>query len=405
MAHESKNVHLSACRSRGLRSAAILALAGLTVSALAACGSGGDAASANEPWKIGIVTSFTGPANALGLDEINSYRLAAELVNAEGGINGRKVKIVEDDDQSQPQQAVTVINKQIFKDGVVGIVGGLSTGATLAVKPIIEKAKTPLEVAAVGIDVTAGDPKYVFRSTVSDRVSNSWIVGYLQENKLKRLALIYDSNAYGTGSAEMTKKIIKEKSADVDVVAEKTFATADTDMRAQLTAIAAAKPDAVYVIGTNPGPALVIKQAHELGLNATIVGSTGILSDKTIEIAGKDAADGLVVPGLGSKDHVRPEQRPFVDAFVKKYNREPKGFEWLGDGMYLMLEALKHVKAGPDDLNTAREQLRDSIEQNTKDITWSSGPFTYSAENHEGADERTIVPMTVSNGAFVPIAK
>jgi len=364
-----------------------------------ASGDGGD----KDPWKVGIVTSFTGPANALGLEEIVSYRLAADLVNKAGGINGHKIEVIEDDDESQPQQAVTVINKQISRDKVVGIVGGLSTGATLAVKPIIEKSKVPLTVAAVGVDVTAGDPKYVFRSTVSDRTSNSWLLDYLSDNGLKKLALIYDSNAYGTGSADMTKELIKEKGLDIDIVAEKTFDIDDTDMRAQLTSINASKPDAIYVIGTNPGPALVIKQAKELGVTAQLVGSTGILSDKTIEIAGSDAVEGLVVPGLGSAGHIRPEQQPFVDAFREAYGRDPKGFEWLGDGMYLMLKALEHVEASPSDVDKAREQLRDALETQTKDVTWSSGPFNYGPDNHEGADERTIVPMTVHDGAFVPI--
>lgn len=384
------------------RRGALCIAAALTVS-LAGCGSGGGEASADDPWKVGIVTSFTGPANALGLEEIESYRLAVKLVNESGGINGRKVEIVEDDDQSQPQQAVTVVNKQISRNGVVGIVGGLSTGATLAVKPIIEKSKVPLTVAAVGVDVTDGDPKYVFRSTISDRVSNSWLLDYLSQQGLSKLALIYDSNAYGTGSADMVNELIDEKASDVSVVAEKTFDTTDTDMRAQLTAIAAAKPDAVYVIGTNPGPALVIKQARELGINAQIVGSTGILSDKTIEIGGKAAVEGMVVPGLGSAQHIRPEQQEFVDAFREEYGRDPKGFEWLGDGMYLMLKALEKVEATPGDLQQAREQLRDALENDTKDVTWSSGPFNYGPDDHEGADERTIVPMTVRDGAFVPI--
>lgn len=383
------------------RHGALCVVAGLTL-ALAGCGSGGGA-SADDPWKIGIVTSFTGPANALGLEEIESYRLAVKLVNESGGVNGRKVEIVEDDDQSQPQQAVTVVNKQISRDKVVGIVGGLSTGATLAVKPIIEKSRVPLTVAAVGVAVTDGDPAYVFRSTISDRVSNAWILEYLADQDLTRLALVYDSNAYGTGSADMVKDLIKETGSKVQVVSEKTFDTADTDMRAQLTSITAAKPDAIYVIGTNPGPALAIKQADELGIDAQMLGSTGILSDKTIEIAGKEAVDGMVVPGLGSAQHIRPEQQAFVDAFRKEYGRDPRGFEWLGDGMYLMLQALERVDASPADLDEAREQLRDALENDTKDVTWSSGPFNYGPDDHEGADQRTIVPMTVRDGAFVPI--
>lgn len=384
------------------RRGALCVVAGLTF-ALAGCGSGSGASADDDPWKIGIVTSFTGPANALGLEEIASYRLAAKLVNDSGGVNGRKVEIVEDDDQSQPQQAVTVVNKQISRDKVVGIVGGLSTGATLAVKPIIEKSRVPLTVAAVGVSVTEGDPAYVFRSTISDRVSNAWILEYMAEQNLTQLALVYDSNAYGTGSADMVKKLIQETGSKVQVVSEKTFDTADTDMRAQLTSIAAAKPDAIYVIGTNPGPALVIKQAYELGIDAQILGSTGILSNKTIEIAGKQAVEGMVVPGLGSAQHIRPEQQEYVDAFRKEYGRDPRGFEWLGDGMYLMLKALEHVDATPTDLNEAREQLRDALESNIKNVTWSSGPFNYGPGDHEGADQRTIVPMTVRDGAFVPI--
>ncbi|MGD9705481.1 MAG: ABC transporter substrate-binding protein [Acidimicrobiia bacterium] len=353
-----------------------------------------------EPWRIGIVTSFTGPANALGLEEVNSYRLAAKLVNDAGGINGRPIEVIEDDDQSKPEQAIIAVNKQIFQDEVHAIIGGLSTGATLAVKPIVEKEKVVLMSAHVGVATTEDNPQYLFRAGISDRTSNTWLLNQLVDNGLKRLAIIHDSNAYGTGSQDIVQKLIEDEGFDVEVVATQTFKTEDTDMRAQLTSIASSNPDAVYIIGTNPAPALVIKQAHELGLEAAMYGSTGLLSPKTIEIAGADAAEGFIVPGLGIANRPRPEQEEFIEAFRAEYGRDPVGFEFYGDGMYLVLKALEHVTADPSDLEAAREEIKDSLETNINEMSWSFGPSSYSPDNHEGADERSLVPMTITGGAF-----
>jgi branched-chain amino acid transport system substrate-binding protein len=364
----------------------------------ASSGAAGSAPS-GTPWKVGVITSFTGTANALGLEEIKSYRLAAKLVNAQGGVNGHPIELIEDDDQSTPQTTVTLVNKQISQDNVVGIVGGISSSAGLAVKPIVEEKHVPITCACVAVNVTADSPKFLFRGAPSDSAAALRTLDYAKTHSLTKVAVLFDSNAYGTGGKDLIVQLVGSKYPELKVVSTESYNNQDTDFSAQITKIMSLAPDMIVLVGTNPAPALAVKNARALGYKGLLFGGTGVVSPKTIEIAGS-AAQGLLSIGYGDPDDPRPEQQPFIDEFTKEYGEAPVGFDYLGDGMYLMLEALKHVTADPSDLDAAREQLRDSMESNTSGLFWGIGPWNYSATDHDGAGADSLITLKVVDGEW-----
>jgi branched-chain amino acid transport system substrate-binding protein len=350
-----------------------------------------------EPYRIGIIVSLTGPANALGAEEIDSFHLAVNAVNEAGGINGHPIETIEYDDESDPQTAVTLTQRLITEDNVHAIMGGLSSSATLAVKPVVEELGVALLSAHVAVATTEDDPRYLFRAAPSDAMSAQKMLEYIDGEGFTDIAILHDSNAYGSGARDLVNELLADFPG-IEVVATESYNNEDTDMRTQLTSIQSASPEALLVLGTGQGPALAIGQAGELGLDAAILGGTGLISPATIEIAG-DAASNMVAVGYGDPNCPRPEQEAFVEQFREAYGRDPVGFNYLGDGMYLILEALRDVEADPGDVDAVREELRDAIEA-IDGISWGIGPWSFAPDNHDGVGSDSLVLMSVQDGEW-----
>lgn len=360
---------------------------------------GGSAAKpTGKPYQLGIVVSMTGPANALGIEEMDSYKLAVDLVNKAGGINGRPIEFKRYDDESDPKKAVTLVQRLISEDNVIGIIGGLSSSATLAVKPVVEEEHVALLSAHVAVATTEDDPKYLFRSAPSDAMTAEKMLEYIDEQGFKKIAIIHDSNAYGSGARDLVKKIMGEKYSGIELVGTEQYGNADTDMRTQLTSLRGTEPEALLVLGTGQGPALAIAQAAELGIKAKMIGGTGLISPATIKVAGQ-AADQMVAIGYGDAQCPRPEQEEFVKEFQAAYGKDPAGFNFLGDGMYLLLEAMKTMQPKSEDVKDMREAIRDSLEK-INGLSWGVGPWAYAPDNHDGAGTDSLVPMVVKSGEW-----
>ncbi len=385
-------------RRRSFKAPLSLAVACGLAATLAACGSEANGGADSDTIRLGIVTSLTGPAHVLGLEEMESYELAVKLVNAEGGIDGRKVEFVTYDDKSTPEEAVKAVQRLISQDQVVGIIGGLSSTATLAVKPVVQDAQVPLISAHAAVATTADNPAYLFRSVPSDRTTTEKMVEYMLEQGWTRLAVMHDSNAYGTGARDLFEEVVGETNGAIEIVAVESFEMADTDMRAQLTSIKGEEPDAVVLLGSNPAPAIIVKQAHELGVEAQLMGGTGTISPSTIEVAGLEAAEGFIAVGYGDAKCPRQEQETFIEQFRSEYDKDPSGFNYAGDGMYLMLKALETTDLDAD-LDEARVSLRDEIE-GLSGLAWGMGPWNYAPDNHDGADTDSLVLLSVKDGEW-----
>ncbi|MCK4323579.1 MAG: ABC transporter substrate-binding protein, partial [Armatimonadetes bacterium] len=245
-----------------------------------------------EPIKIGAIFSVTGPASPLGDPEKKAVAILVEQVNSQGGVLGRPVEVIVKDDKSMPDNAVKAAN-DLIEQGVVAIIGPSRTPTTMPLKEICQEAEVPLISCAAGKTITDPVASYVFAVPQTNTLAVEKCFQYLEKEGIGTVASIYVANPFGEDGQNNIEAIAAEKG--VEIVAVETFGGDDTVMETQLTKIKAAKPGALICWGTNPGPAIVCKNAKTIGLDVPILQSHGVANMKFIELAG-EAANGIQLP-------------------------------------------------------------------------------------------------------------
>lgn len=353
---------------------------------------------AAESYKIGCIFSITGPASFLGEPEKNSAIMLADQINQNGGINGHKIQLVIYDTEGDPTKAVLNINKLIYHDKVLAVIGPSRTPTTLAVIPIVQRAEIPFISCAAGIAITQPVKKWVFKTPQTDAMAVAKLYSYLKKNSLKKVALITVSNAFGESGRKQLEK--QAPDAGIEVVAKESFGPKDTDMTPQLTKIRATAAQAIICWGTNPGPAVVAKNMKQLDIKLPLFQSHGVASPRFIELAG-DAANGIILPTgkiLVAKDIADTDpQKPVLLQYIKDYETRFKthvsGFGgYAYDALNLLNQALE--KSGPD-----KTKIRDELEK-IKDYKGISGVFNFSPEEHNGLTMDAFVLVKIVNGKW-----
>jgi len=340
---------------------------------------------AAPPIRIGGLFAVTGPASFLGEPEKKSLEMLVNEVNAKGGVNGSKIELTVYDTQGDVTKAVQLATKLIKNDQVVAIIGPSTTGETMAVIPIVEKEQIPLISCAAGIKITEPVKRWVFKTPANDHVAAAKILLHAAKLKQKSLALLTVSDSFGSSGREQLKVLAAQKG--FTIVADEVYSPKDTDMTAQLTKISGTKPDAIICWGTNPGPAVITRNLKQLGLKIPLYQSHGVASKKFIELAGADAAEGVMLPAgkLAVYNRLKPNEpqmpvlQAYDQAYKKAYGVEASTFGgYAYDGFQLLLGALRKVGATP-------EQIRSGIEQ-TRKMPGVSGVFSMSTTDHNGLD-------------------
>lgn len=356
------------------------------------------APAAKSTYLIGAMFDVTGPAAPLGTPEKQTIEMLQKGLNQMGGINGHPVKFIIGDSGSEESKAVLVVKRMIEADKVKAIIGPSTTGTTLAIAGICQKAKIPLVSCAAGIKITEPVQSYVFKTAQPDTLAVAKIIDYLKAKKITKIAFINDSNAFGaSGLEQMTKQA---KVAKIAIVDKEAFGSKDTDMTVQLTKIKAAKPQAVVCWGTNPGPAIVAKNMKQLGITAPLIMSHGIANKKFIELAGS-AANGVVFPAgrLIVVDQIAKSdpQRHTLLGYAAQFKNFAKvdadtfgGHAW--DAAKIVLKAMGKVGDSP-------AKVRAQIE-GTKGFVGISGVFNFSAKDHNGLSKNAFVMVTIKNGKW-----
>ncbi len=340
---------------------------------------------------IGHFGSVTGGTATFGISTDEGIRLAAGQINAQGGVLGRKVRIVTSDDQSKPEEAVTAVQKLINQDHVVALLGEVASSRSLAAAPIAQRQHIPmLSPASTNPRVTqVGD--YIFRACFIDPFQGAAMANYaLNELKLKRFAVLFDvKNDYSVGLREFFINTVKK--AGGQIVGDESYGEGDIDFKAQLTKLKAADPQAIYVPGYYTEVGLICRQAKELGIGAPLMGGDGWDSDKTFAIGG-DAVNGCYFSNHYSADEDRPEVKQFVSAYREKYNgKVPDAMAILGyDAMRLMADAME--RAG----STKGKAVRDALAA-TKNFPGASGTITMDKDRNA---QKPIVILKIENGKF-----
>jgi branched-chain amino acid transport system substrate-binding protein len=358
------------------------------------------AAMAAAPIRIGALFAVTGPASFLGEPEKNTLELLVKDINAKGGVKGSKLELVVYDTQGDATKAVQLANKLIKNDHVVAIIGPSTTGESMAVIPIVEKEQIPLISCAAGIKITDPVKKWVFKTPANDHVAAEKILNYATRMKQKTLALLTVSDSFGSSGREQLKALAARKG--FTVVVDEVYSPKDTDMTAQLTKIKAAKPDAIICWGTNPGPAVITRNVKQLGMKIPLYMSHGVASKKYIELAGADAAEGVMLPAgkLAFYDKLKkndPQHKLLKDydtAYKQAYGTEASTFGgYAYDGFNLVVEAIKKTGATP-------EQIRAGVEQQTR-LVGASGVFSLSPADHNGLDLSAFEMVRIVKGDWV----
>lgn len=326
----------------GILSATVLALT------LASCSK----AESNSV-KIGGIFPLSGQVAVYGVECKNGVDLAIEEINAAGGINGKPVVLVSEDDEGNPDKTVNAFKKLSTKDGVKVIIGSLTSGCTQAITTLSQASKVvQIAPAATAPAITdAGD--FIFRACFIDPFQGT-VGGKFAAETLgkKRAAILYDiGNDYSVGLADNFK--IAFTKAGGSIVSEESYATNDKDFNAQLTKIKNANPDVVYLPDYYGTVALIAKQLRAQGINVPMVGADGwdgLTSNAGDEVLGGYYSNHYAV------DSTEPAVKKFVESFRAKYNKDPNSFAALGyDCVYLIRDAI--VAAGAEDSIAVRDAL------------------------------------------------
>lgn len=291
--------------------------------------------------KIGAVLPLTGDSAAWGEQGKYGIELAVEEINAKGGINGKKLKVIYEDSQAVPKNAVTSIQKLINVDKVPAVVGDIVSATTLAMAPIAEKSKTVLIAISASAPAITDAGEYIYRVWPSDLLEGSVLAEFAAKNKYRNVCILYIQTDYGTGLRDAFNKTLAQKGGKV--LLTQGYKQDETDFKPALLKMKGNKPDAVYIVGYYKDSGLVLRQAKEIGLRTQFFGATAAESPKLIEIAG-DAAEGLIYPIITDFDpeNPTPVAKEFIEKFEKKFGVAP---DWASshshDAVVVIAEAMK----------------------------------------------------------------
>ena len=341
---------------------------------------------------IGEYASLTGQTATFGQSSHEGLQLALEQINAAGGVLGKQIHVVTEDDGSDANQAVNVVQKLVNSDGVVAVIGEVASKRSLAGGGVCEQYNCPmLSPASTNPDVTVENGKvkpHVFRICFTDTFQGHIDGKFASEQGWKNIAMM--SNVDEDYSKGLARSFREEFQKAGKVVAEESYGDATQDFKAQLSRIKQANPDAVYVPGYYNEVGLILPQAKQVGLNVPFFGGDGW--DSPLTLANPDA-QGDFYSDHYSPDEQRPEVQNFVKAYQAKYHKTPDAMAVLGyDAMRVMADAIK--RAGKTD----RQAITDALAQ-TKEFHGASGVITIDSE-HNARKPIVILQIKNSNAAL-----
>ena len=310
--------------------------------------------------KLGAAEALTGPAAKYGVAIKNGFMLAADEINAKGGVNGNKLALVIEDEQGKKEEAITVFKKLIFQDKVLMVFGPTLSNSAFAADPIANAAK----VVAFGTSntadgITAIGP-HIFRNSVMESdVLPVTTRAAVKHFNLKKVAVIYgNDDAFTKNGYDVFKATLDAQK--IQVTDTETYAKGDVDFKAQLTKIKASNPDAIVCSCLAEEAANIILQTRTLGMKQPFVGGNGFNSPKLFEIA-KDAAENSIMGSPWSSENVAPANKAFIAAYKAKFNAEPDQFAAQAyDALYVVADALKKIKL-TGTLDKDRAAIRDAL--------------------------------------------
>lgn len=351
---------------------------------LTACSPGREAQTADTTGDIpvGVYGALTGDQAAFGTSTVNGVKLAADEINAAGGVLGRKIRLVVEDDQGRAEEAASVVTKLVTSANVIALIGENSSNQSLAAAPIAQSNGVPMISPSSTNPAVTEKGEYIFRVCFTDPYQGKALASFVRKQlKLDTAAILVDKkNDYSVGLAGVFRREFEANGGRI--VAEQSYSGGDSEFRPQLTTIRAASPQALFIPGFYTEVGQIAIQARDLGLNVPLVGGDGWDSPTVIQIGGKS------IEGSYFSDHyfvgdTRPVVQTFVNEYRKRHGKNPEATAALGyDALKIFAEAVRRANA------LDRKAIRDQIAA-TRDYQGVSGTITM------GPDRNPIKPVAM----------
>ncbi|CAN5451680.1 ABC transporter substrate-binding protein [soil metagenome] len=365
----------------------------------------GAASAATADITVGVTLSTTGPAASLGIPEKNTIDLLPRT------IGGEKVNYIVLDDATDTTTAVNNTRKLVTDNKVDLVIGSSTAPNSIAMADVVAESKTPMiSVAASARIVEPVDDKrrWVFKTPQNDSQMATAIAIHMAANKVRSVAFIGFSDAYGDGWYEAFAKAAQLK--DIKIVASERFARPDTSVTGQVLKMMSARPDAVLIAGAGTPAALPQKTLKERGYGGKIYQTHGVANADFLRVGGKDvegtllpAGPVLVAAQLPAGHPVRASALTYVEAYEKAFGRGSVStfgaHAWDAGQLLLAAVPVALKGAGKPGTPAFRAARRDALEQ-VKEVAGAHGVFTMTPTDHLGLDERARVMVTIENGAW-----
>ncbi|MEM6761644.1 MAG: ABC transporter substrate-binding protein [Pseudomonadota bacterium] len=355
-------------------------------------------AQSGEPIKIGSVLAATGPASFLGDPEKKTLEIYVEKVNADGGVLGRPLELIVYDDGADANQARTFATRLVEDDGIVAMVGGSTTGTTMAMAPIFDDYEIPFISLAGAVVIIDPVQPFVFKTPHTDKMACEKIFEDLQKRGLSKVGMISGTGGFGKSMRSQCIEVAPDYG--IEIVADESYGPKDSDMTPQLTNIKNTDGlEAIVNAGFGQGPAIVTRNKAQLGIEVPFYQSHGVASKSFIELAG-DAAEGVRLPAsallVADKLSDGDPQKEVVVDYKNTYEEatgEPVstfgGHAY--DGLMLLVEAIQ--RAG----STDPVAIRNSLEQ-TQDFMGTAGEVNMTSMDHMGLDLTAFRMLEIKDG-------
>ena len=354
--------------------------------ALTGCGSSQSPAAKKDPLKFGVIGSYTGPNAKPGQSMKQGVTLAVEEINKAGGVKGRMLEPLFEDDASVPAQSVSATEKLISKDEVSFLIGTFNSATTLADMKVIERDKVPMLVPiAVAIEITESGNKWVFRNAATNPMQAEQLMNYVYNStKGRKFAVVHENTDYGKGLATAVKNYVGAKGGEV---AMESYSIGDTDFYAQLTKIKNNQPDGIIIAGNLSEGSQITRQVKELGITSQLYGFGGLSSFDYNKIA-SGSNEGLICASYFENASPNPLAQQFIKAYKEKYNVDPDMFAAAIYEAVYIAKANVEKMGDTKDIAAFRTALRDELAK-TKDLPGVQGPTTFDAKGQ--ADKQVMI--------------
>ncbi|CAN7610862.1 ABC transporter substrate-binding protein [Rhizobium sp. LjRoot258] len=351
--------------------------------------------------RIGATVSETGPASFLGDPEAKTLKLLVDEINAAGGVLGEKLELVIYDDGGDPNKARTFATRLVEDDEVTAVIGGTTTGTSMAIIPVAEDAEIPFISLAGAIEIIDPVKPFTFKTPHTDRMACAKIFDDMKKKGYTRVGMISGSDGFGASMHKQCLAIVGEYG--IEVIADETYGPNDADMTPQLTNIKNTPGiQAILNPGFGQGPAIVTRNYAQLAVGLPLYQSHGVASNGFIDLAGASAAEGIRLPGTALLvADLLPEndpQRAVVAAYKKSYETATgKPVSTFGgyahDALRILVDAIN--RAGKADPAAIREAI-----EGTKGLVGTTGTVTMADDDHLGLDLTAFRMLEIHDGGW-----